>query len=86
MARTRRSIRLIAVVADANMQITAFKSAPDPDGLVEVISMACLLFLWAADPFAVSAKRPNITEQIRQQVQRFGSLPGAFPRKTPEAA
>jgi Family of unknown function (DUF5677) len=74
------------VVTDASMEITAFKSAPDPDGLAEVLSMACLLFLWASDPFAVSAKRPDVTDRIREEVQRFGTLPGAFPRETPEAA
>jgi hypothetical protein len=74
------------VVADANMQITAFKVAPDGEGIVEVLSAACLLFVWAADPFAAAVNRPDISAQIKQQVQRFGTLPGAFPRQSPAAA
>lgn len=74
------------VLADANGQITSFKSAPGPEGLVETLSAACLLFLWAADPFADSAGRPDITARIKQQVQRFATLPGAFPKMPPKAA
>jgi hypothetical protein len=74
------------VVADANMQITAFKAVPDGQGVVEVLSAACLLFIWAADPFAASVNRPDITAQIKEQLQRFGTLPGAFPGDKPAAA
>jgi Family of unknown function (DUF5677) len=74
------------VVADANMQITAFKVAPDGEGIVEVLSAACLLFIWAADPFAAAVNRPDISAQIKEQLQRFGTLPGAFPRAAPVAA
>jgi uncharacterized protein DUF5677 len=74
------------VVADANMQITAFKVAPDGAGVVEVLSGACLLFIWAVDPFAAAANRPDITERIAEQLQRFGTLPGAFPGKAPAVA
>jgi hypothetical protein len=74
------------VLADAKGQITSFKSAPGPEGLVETLSAACLLFLWAADPFADSAGRPDITARIKQEVQRFGTLPGAFPDMPPKAA
>ncbi len=74
------------VLADANGQITSFKSAPGPEGLVETLSAACLLFLWAADPFADSAGRPDITARIKQQVQRFATLPKAFPKMPPKAA
>jgi Family of unknown function (DUF5677) len=74
------------VIADANMEITAFKVAPDGDGLIEVLSAACLLFLWALDPMAAAFNRPDITDQIKRQVQRFGTLPGALPAKlTPRA-
>ena len=74
------------VLADAKGQITSFKSAPGPEGLVETLSAACLLFLWAADPFADSAGRPDITAKIKQEVQRFGTLPGAFPDMPTKAA
>jgi hypothetical protein len=74
------------VVTDDNLRITAFKVAPDGKDLVEVLSAACLLFLWAADPFAVVANRPDITARIKDEVQRFGTMPGAFPREQPAAA
>jgi hypothetical protein len=54
--------------------------------VVEVLSAACLLFMWAADPFAVAVNRPDITAQIKEQLHRFGTLPGAFPGETPAAA
>jgi Family of unknown function (DUF5677) len=73
------------VMADANGRITSFKSAPGPEGLVETLSAICLLFLWAADPFAVSVGRPDVTGKIKQELRRFASLPGAFPGK-PQAA
>jgi hypothetical protein len=76
----------VFIVADANVRITAFKVAPNGDGLIEVLSAACLVFLWAADPFAVSAQRPDVTAQIEEQVQRFATLPGAFPGEKPVAA
>ncbi len=74
------------VVTDTNMQITAFKAAPDGAGTVEVLSGACLLFMWAADPFAAAVNRPDITGRIKEQLKRFGTLPGAFPGETHEAA
>jgi len=74
------------VCADANMKITAFKVAPDGEGLVEVLSAACLLFLWAADPFAAAVSRPDVTQQLKEQLQRFRTLPGAFPHETSAAA
>ena len=49
------------VVTDANMQITAFKAAPDGEGIVEALSAACLMFIWAADPFAAAVDRPDLT-------------------------
>lgn len=69
------------VVADANMQITAFKVAPDTVGLVEGLSAACLLFIWAAEPFAVVFDRADVSAELSKQIQRFAELPGAFPRK-----
>ena len=71
---------------DTKFQITAFKAAPDGEGLVEVLSAACLLFMWAADPFASAVNRPDITAQIKEQLQRFGTLPGAFPGEAPAPA
>lgn len=74
------------VITDTKLQITAFKAAPDGAGVVEVLSAACLLFMWAADPFAAAVNRADITVAIREQLQRFGTLPGAFPGEAPAAA
>ncbi len=70
--------RLLEV--DANQRATAFKVAPDTDGLVETLSAACLLFLWSADPFAATFGRADITAELAERLRRFGELPGAFPR------
>ncbi|HEY1806393.1 MAG TPA: DUF5677 domain-containing protein [Terracidiphilus sp.] len=70
--------RLLEV--DSNGQIRAFKVAPDQDGLVEVLSAACLLFIWAAGPFAAAFDRPDTTSELSKQLKLFAELPGAFPR------
>jgi hypothetical protein len=67
------------VVADEHLQITAFKVAPDTEGLVEALSAACLLFIWAADPFAAAFDRPDVSDELLKQVQLFAKLPNAFP-------
>jgi uncharacterized protein DUF5677 len=67
------------VVADENMQITAFTVAPDTGGLVEALSAACLLFIWAADPFASAFDRPDMSDELLKQVRLFAKLPNAFP-------
>jgi hypothetical protein len=33
------------IITDTNMEITGFKAAPDGEGVVEVLSAACLLFM-----------------------------------------
>jgi hypothetical protein len=68
------------VEADATGRITAFKVAPDTTGLVEALSAACLLFIWAAEPFAVTFNRPDISAGLSKRVQQFAQLPGAFPK------
>jgi hypothetical protein len=67
------------VVADEHLQITAFRVAPDTEGLVEALSAACLLFIWAADPFAAAFDRPDVSDELLKQVQLFAKLPNAFP-------
>jgi Family of unknown function (DUF5677) len=65
---------------DNSQQITAFKVAPDLDGLVEALSAACLLFIWSADPFADAFNRPDVSAELSKQLKLFAQLPGAFPR------
>jgi hypothetical protein len=67
------------VIADANMEISAFKAVPDTDGLVEALSAACLVFIWAVDPFAVAVERQDVTAELSKQIQVFATLPDAFP-------
>jgi hypothetical protein len=67
------------VIADANMEISAFKAAPDPDGIVEALSAACLILIWAVDPFAAAFERQDVSAELSKQIQVFATLPGAFP-------
>ena len=69
------------VETDATGRITAFKVAPDTTGLVEAVSAACLLFIWAAEPFAVAFDRPDVSAELSNRIQHFAQLPGAFPGK-----
>jgi hypothetical protein len=64
---------------DASGRAIAFKVAPDTTGLVEAVSAACLLFIWAAEPFAISFDRPDVSAELSNRIQHFGKLPGAFP-------
>jgi hypothetical protein len=71
------------VISDSNMRVTGFRAAPHGEGVVEVLSAACLLFFWAADPFASAVDGPDVTVQIKQELVRFATLPGAFPGIAP---
>jgi hypothetical protein len=74
------------VETDETGRIVAFKIAPGTDGIVEALSAACLLFIWAAEPFAVVFDRPDVAEEMSKRVQQFAQLPGAFPRIAGTAA
>ena len=65
------------------MRVTGFRAAPHGEGVVEVLSAACLLFFLAADPFASAVDGPDVTVQIKQELVRFATLPGAFPGIAP---
>lgn len=67
------------VIADANMEISAFKAVPDTNGLVEALSAACLVFISAVDPFAIAVERQDVTAELSKQIQVFATLPDAFP-------
>jgi len=68
-------------ITDGNMQEVGFRVAPDGEGTVEVLAAACLLFFWAADPFAASVNRPDVPAALQRELARFGTMPGAFPGK-----
>lgn len=71
---------------DDGLNATAFKAGPDGNNMTGTLSATCLLFLWAADPVADAFGRKDVTAKLKEQVQRFGTLPGAFPRRAAEAA
>jgi hypothetical protein len=55
--------------------ITALKTGPDISNLVETIKAACLMFLWAADPFARAYNQTAIHDRLQQMLPRFVALP-----------
>ena len=71
------------LVVDGAGEITAFKVAPDGAGLVETLSAACLMFIWAADPYADTNGLADMSAAITVRVQQFATLPDAFPRRGP---
>jgi hypothetical protein len=54
--------------------------------MIEALSAACLLFIWAAEPFAAVFNRPDVSDEISMRIQQFGQLPGAFPGAAGAAA
>jgi hypothetical protein len=68
------------LVVDGGGQITDFKAAPDGSGLIEVLSAACLVFLWSAGPYAETNGLSDAGTALSERWQAFATLPGAFPR------
>jgi Family of unknown function (DUF5677) len=60
---------------DANQQIEELKIGPDTADLVETLKAACLVFLWAADPFARAFALSDAAARLQTQLQRFNVLP-----------
>jgi Family of unknown function (DUF5677) len=56
-------------------KFSGFKVGPDIDGMIDTLKAACLMFLWAADPFAQAFPRDGLEDRIRAQLQRFDTLP-----------
>lgn len=69
------------LVVDLSEQITAFKVAPDTEGLEETLKIATLVFTWSAIPYADLNGLSDETTAITERVQQFATLPGAFPRE-----
>jgi hypothetical protein len=59
---------------DANQQITELRIGPDTSSLIETLMAACLMFIWAADPFARAFDLSVITGRLQMQLQRFNEL------------
>ena len=60
---------------DAAGQLTGMKVGPTTDDMIGVLKGACLMFLWAADPFARAANQDAVRTKIQDAIQRFGALP-----------
>jgi hypothetical protein len=69
------------LVVDAAGEIKALKVAPDTDGLLEVVTAATLIFVWAAAPFAEINQLTAAVDKIQAAIQEFATLPGAFDAK-----
>ncbi|MDE2228169.1 MAG: hypothetical protein KGL11_03900 [Alphaproteobacteria bacterium] len=61
-------------------QITGVKVGPDTSDMIETLKAACLMFLWAADPFARTFNQNDTRTRIQEALQRFEQLPGGEPR------
>ena len=59
----------------ATKRITDLKVGPDILNLVETLKAACLMFLWAADPFERAFSQIGNRARIEQMIKRFDSLP-----------
>jgi hypothetical protein len=63
--------------ADTQMSITALRVAPDVSDTAEIVdtlSFACLIFLWAADPFVRSFERGGDSDRLQRYLARFREL------------
>jgi hypothetical protein len=60
-------------------KFAVFKVGPDIDGMIETLKAACLMFLWAAEPFARAFPRNGLEERIGDQLERFETLPQKDP-------
>ena len=56
-------------------QISELKVGPDILNLVETLKAACLMFLWAADPFARAYDQNEMRTRVQEMMQRFEKLP-----------
>jgi hypothetical protein len=62
------------MIYDRAGKFAGFKVGPDIDGMIDTLKAACLMFLWAAEPFARAFPRDGL-DRIRAQLQRFDTLP-----------
>jgi hypothetical protein len=60
---------------DENQRISELKIGPDTSSLVETLKAACLMFIWAADPFARAFALSDMTTRLQAQLRRFNELP-----------
>jgi hypothetical protein len=51
------------------------KVGPDTSSLIETLMAACLMFIWAADPFVRAFDLNETKDRLQKQLQRFNELP-----------
>ncbi len=64
---------------DESSHLTGLRFGPNTGDMVDVLKHACMMFIWAADPFARAHAlqfRPQIAEKLRE----FSRMPGEVPR------
>ena len=59
-------------------QLTGLRFGPNTGDMVEVLKMASLMFIWAADPFA-RAHGLQFRSQIADKIREFDAMPGSEP-------
>jgi formate-dependent nitrite reductase cytochrome c552 subunit len=63
--------------ADVQMNITALRVAPDVSDTAEIIdtlNFACLIFLWAVEPFVRSFERGGDADRLQRYLECFREL------------
>jgi hypothetical protein len=63
------------MIYDHAGKFAGFKVGPDIDGMIDTLKAACLMFLWAAEPFARAFPRDGLEDRIRAELRRFDTLP-----------
>ncbi len=63
---------------DGTSQPTGLRFGPSTRDMVDVLKMACLMFIWAADPFA-RTHALKFRSQIADKIRQFGGMPGEEP-------
>jgi len=64
------------LILDTDQNIVGLNAGPDTDGVVDALQAACLVMLWAAEPFSRAFPTDGVSDQIQGFVQRFGQLVG----------
>jgi hypothetical protein len=64
---------------DADEQIAKLKVGPDISDLVETLKAACLMVIWAAEPFPRAFDLESPGDQLQSILRRFRDLPQEEP-------
>jgi hypothetical protein len=64
---------------DKNDELVGMKVGPDVTDLVDVLSMACLMLLWAVGPFIRVFAKQGYEEKLQEYMRRFTELPHSEP-------